>query len=629
MRHEQYAALVKRVEAYAAAHPAAYATRVVLLAAAGYGFAGFMMLVIVAIFSGMGWLVSRVSHDPVMGIVWPIVVLGVALAVIGRVFWVGFATPSAVPLRARDAPGLIALVQMLTTRLRTPRLHRILLTTADNVGIGQRPRLGPFGWYHNSLALGLPVLQALAPDEFRAVLAHELGHLSRQHGRFGSWIYRIRVLWQRLAARPPGDRQSGFVAHWFLKRWGPLFSAYTLVLARRQEYDADQFAAQLAGKNVLARGLARLEVLRSFLQQQWWPAVLAQAKADPEPPAGIMGSMAPALRAGPIPADARRWLEQALRRRTSHTDSHPSLADRLAALGVTAEPVLAQGQAAGSLSAAEFHFGKTLPALESQLSALWVREVRRAWHQRHEQAARARQQLAELTTTAAVRPLRTAEEWDVVQRELELDGAGGALPRLWAFVQRVPDHEQARYALGSVLLERDDPSGVEHIAWVCEREPEARIQGYDMLSRFCERHGRYEEAEAYMRQAWVAADLIELALAERQMVEVRDQLLPHGLTPDEVQRLRQALERVPVVKAAYIARKDVHHLPEKPYYIVAVEMRLRWYWKHTAAQGRPVIGQALQALSLRGPWRVLCGRLDYPYVWRKIKRVPGAELLRR
>jgi len=629
MKHEQYAALVKRVEAYAAEHPTAYTTRVALLATAGYGFAGLMLLVVFAIMSAMGWLMLRVSHDRVMGIVWPIVVFGVALAVLGRMFWVGFVTPSAVPLRARDAPGLIALVQMLTTRLRTPRLHRILVTTADNVGIGQRPRLGPFGWYRNSLALGLPVLQALSPDEFRAVLAHELGHLSRQHGRFGSWIYRIRVLWQRLAARPPGDQQSGFVVHWFLKRWGPLFSAYTLVLARRQEYEADQFAAQLAGKNILARGLARLEVMRPYLQQQWWPAVLAHAQRDPEPPTGIMGSMAAALRAGATPADERRWLEQALRRKTGHTDSHPSLSDRFAALGVTAEPVLAQAKAPGSISAAEFHFGGTLPALESQVSALWAREVRRAWHQRHEQAARAQRQLAELATTEAARPLTTAEEWEGAQRELELDGAGAALSRLWAFVQRVPNHAQARYALGTVLLERDDPSGVEHIAWACEREPEARIQGYDLLSRFCERHGRYEEAEAYMREAWAAADLIELARAERRGVEVRDQLLPHGLTPDEVQRLRQALEQVPVVKAAYIARKEVHHLPEKPYYIVAVEMRLRWYWKHTAAHGRPLIGQALQALSLRGPWRVFCGRLDYPYVWRKIKRLPGADLLRR
>src|SRR5260370_20353292 len=209
-----------------------------------------MMLVIVAIFPGMGWLVFRVSHEPLMGIVWPILVFGFTLVVMGRMFWVGFVTPSAVPLRARDAPGLIALVQMLTTRLRTPRLHRILVTTADNVGIGQRPRLGPFGWYRNSLALGLPVLQALSPDEFPAVLAHELGHLSRQHGRFGSWIFRIRVLWQRLAARPPGDRQSGLGAHGVLKPWGRLFNAYTLVLARRQESDDDPFAAQRARQEV-------------------------------------------------------------------------------------------------------------------------------------------------------------------------------------------------------------------------------------------------------------------------------------------------------------------------------------------------------------------------------------------
>src|SRR5260370_20195668 len=119
-----------------------------------------------------------------------------------------------------------------------------------------------------------------------------------------------------------------------------------------------------------------------------------------------------------------------------------------------------------------------------------------------------------------------------------------------------------------------------------------------------------------MREAWAAADLIELARAERRWVEVRDQLLPHGLTPDEVQRLRQALEQVPVVKAAYIARKEGHHLPEKPYYIVAVEMRLRWYWKHPAAPGRPLIGQALQALSLRGPRRAFCRRFDYPHGWR-------------
>src|SRR5258708_38295905 len=121
--------------------------------------------------------------------------------------------------------------------------------------------------------------------------------------------------------------------------------------------------------------------------------------------------MAGGLRAGAARADGGGWLGQARRRRPGHADSHPSLSDRLAALGVTAEPVLAQAKAPGSISAAEFHFGGTLPALESQVGALWVREVRRAWHQRHEQAARAQRQLAELAATEAARPLTTPAEW--------------------------------------------------------------------------------------------------------------------------------------------------------------------------------------------------------------------------
>src|SRR5438094_72030 len=133
-----------------------------------------------------------------------------------------------------------------------------------------------------------------------------------------------------------------------------------------------------------------MEVMGSYLQQRWWPAVLARAQIDPEPPTGVMGSLAVALRAGPTPSDERRWLEQALRRRTDHGDTHPSLSDRLAALRVSAQPALALGREGGSLSAAEFHFGETLPELQSRLGALWAREVRSAWQRRHQLAAHAR-----------------------------------------------------------------------------------------------------------------------------------------------------------------------------------------------------------------------------------------------
>ena len=76
-----------------------------------------------------------------------------------------------------------------------------------------------------------------------------------------------------------------------------------------------------------------LAVFRHAENDQWVP------RADFEA-LGI-----PTLRVGPIKADEDRWLEQALRRKTGHADTHPSLSDRLAAPGVSAsrEPAVGAG----------------------------------------------------------------------------------------------------------------------------------------------------------------------------------------------------------------------------------------------------------------------------------------------
>jgi Zn-dependent protease with chaperone function len=59
---------------------------------------------------------------------------------------------------------------------------------ATNASVVQIPRLGVFGWSRNYLTVGVPLLDAVTPEQFEAVLAHELGHLARAHGRFRTWI---------------------------------------------------------------------------------------------------------------------------------------------------------------------------------------------------------------------------------------------------------------------------------------------------------------------------------------------------------------------------------------------------------------------------------------------------------
>jgi len=95
-----------------------------------------------------------------------------------------------------EVPELFAMLRGLEDELGAPRFHEVLLVGDNNAAVVQLPRLGVFGWYKNYLLLGLPLMQGLGPEEFKSVLAHELGHLSGGHGRFGNWLYRMRRSWE-------------------------------------------------------------------------------------------------------------------------------------------------------------------------------------------------------------------------------------------------------------------------------------------------------------------------------------------------------------------------------------------------------------------------------------------------
>jgi len=117
------------------------------------------------------------------------------------------------------------------------------------------------------------LLERLTPSEIEAVLAHELGHFARGHVprmlavRFAlalgllaalGWLYAEPAFHQALGL--PGPRMGallvgfGLVAPVFLFPFQPLAS----LLARRQEFEADAFAAAHASAADLVNALAKL-----------------------------------------------------------------------------------------------------------------------------------------------------------------------------------------------------------------------------------------------------------------------------------------------------------------------------------------------------------------------------------
>lgn len=506
MTHEEYLETVRRLEEYAGREPKKYAVRVGLLAALGYAYVLGVLAALVALI----YLIIRLTYVEgrfnfaVVKFSWVLVAL---VWVVLRALWVKMPAPVGIRLTRAQAPRLFGLADELAASLEAPRVHVLQVDGEYNASLAQVPRLGPLGWQRNYLTLGLPLMQALTPEQFRAVLAHELGHLSGNHGRFGSWVYRVRQTWVQLLVRLEREERWGAFAFTKFVNWfAPYFNAYSFVLARRHEYEADQAAARIAGAREAARALAAVDVKGTFLSEKYWPEIFGRADEQREPTPGAFAGMWPVLRSGPAAGDARQFLRRSLLEETGYEDTHPALAQRLSALGVgpedaesLAEEVAAAGE--GVETAAEHYLGELRGELSRRLDEEWVAKTAPLWRERHERTTKARRTLAGLEEKARTQELNDREALSLAELTAEFKGAEEAVPLLRELTGRnkmvaTPAHS----LLGQILLSKGDESGVEHMQRAMAADHEYVPVACRVLYGYLRTHGREEEAETYRRK---------------------------------------------------------------------------------------------------------------------------------
>ena len=255
-----------------------------LVAALGYAYLFFIVTLLIGGVGYVVWLMiaaHRLEWRLLLYLWIPLVLAGLVL----RSMWISVPAPDGKELQREQAPQLFDLIAEVRNALAAPEVHRVLLSDEFNAKVVQVPRFGMFGWRTNYLVVGLPLLKAIGPDEFRAVIAHEFGHLSGKHGKFSGWIYYLRESWIRVLKRFEHARyHAAFVFHRFIDWYGPYFDAYSFVLARAQEYEADRYAVGISGKTVAARALVHMEGKVRALQEELWLNFYRSARDQPEAP---------------------------------------------------------------------------------------------------------------------------------------------------------------------------------------------------------------------------------------------------------------------------------------------------------------------------------------------------------
>jgi len=485
LEYKAFEHLVRRLEIDSNASPAEFRRKVFAISLAAYVILFGLLAGLLALFAMlMQWAIA--SHRT-----FAMIKAGLAglfllsmIFVVLRVMLMRLDPPVGRELAREEAPKLFDILDKLYGKLKGPRIQHVLITDEYNAAIVQHARFGIFGGYRNYLLVGLPFLLGSTPKEMLSVLAHEYGHLCGDHAKGSAWVYRQRrlfvALYEHVESSADDNLVSAVIAR-SLKRFFPYYSAYTFVLSRQNEYEADQTSVDMAGHTATAQILVRSSLLGDWIARDFWPSMYENADRLEKPPFMPFSSMRLAIKANYDEWATKKALDAAWAERSDLEDTHPCLRERLDAIEMA--PVLPPPV---DTSAADVMLASGVgKKLEAELDQDWWEVNSRGWVHRFRQVKTSRERIVELSAKPlADLPLQDLME--LASLKLEFEDTASAKPAVVELIKRPGGpYPRASLMYGRVLVAEGDRRGVDHLREAALNEPrlleEAAQRGYQFL----------------------------------------------------------------------------------------------------------------------------------------------------
>jgi Zn-dependent protease with chaperone function len=636
MKNEQYFSLIKRLEKEAGENPKFYKLRLTALAFLGYAYFLMMAIVPVAVIVGVAvvlWFYPRflfIVLNLLGKLIWILAITAFGLfSAFGnafRSFFTEMQPPEGYELNREESPELFRTVDEISEKIIAPKPDHILVSAAFNASVHTFPRRGFFG-KTTYLNLGLPLMQAISPEQFRAVLAHEMGHISKKHGSDAAWIYQLRETWARFLEKQESaeDGKMSFLYTKFINWYFPYFNAYSFVLARQQEREADRMAVEIYGSKGLGEALMNVEVKAHLLEKDFWKDVFEQAKINPRPPEKTFSQMDHHFRSERDEAKEIIALTKALSVRSDYHDTHPSLSERLKLIGYSFPQNAKTLPEVPSETAAQAYLGNLTEKLAGIFDREWQTNVEPFWSQHHEYLGKVAERLTALEAKSNETELNEEELYELAHLRAQNEDFNSAVPVLKRILEKNPSSAAAKFDLGSIMLENEDENGIKFLEEAMAQDISFTIAACEQIYAFLFSKGQEEKGLPYLNKAETFYENVVAAQKERENISDQDEFEAHDLPAEKVNAITGKIAMHEEIEAAYLIKKKVRYFPEKPCYVLAIETKRKWIKSSGDVNENHLLEVVVnQVEPLEVSFALILGK--FKRVRKFVKRMPGAKI---
>lgn len=444
---------------------------------------------------------------------------------------------------------------------------RIVLTPEMNAFAAEVPTRGIFRRKERVLGLGYPLLALLSLEQGCAVIAHELAHLRNRDSRSSLFHDSVEHLMSTITA----ERDDGILRR-IVCLPGNLYAFLAARLGahvkRLHEYSADALAGELLGRQTAAEALVTVDVLGEAFEQTLWKPLADAWEKGAEMPASILDAIADRARAPASRALLQQRLDRALTRKTERYDTHPALADRIAALGVApALPTFA-----AEMTAARGLLWQDEPRLSADLDRLIRENLGARFEARAAEVSQVRGLLGRFEP-ALLDGTASRDQAEVASLLLERTVAAAEARDLHeTILRRYGDIPSSVCELAHDKLERQDVQGAEELLAAAARHPMMAAAAMEFLQwadRMAEAAEHDWAEDALWLRGWATdgetrrrireALAAHAATMERfgALDDAKQPLAPHGLETWHVEMIVGEVRKLYDAQHIWLARMVV------------------------------------------------------------------------
>lgn len=630
-------------------NPSSYDRKVLLFGISVY----IYMLLVLGIYTGLSLAIIyflATHHAGYLGIKIAIFLV-VPLCVIFKSFDLKLPPPPGIELNRKQAPELFALVDELSTYCKTP-VHHVYINDQVNASVSQRPLYGFLGMHRNYLNIGLPLMLLQRPECIKAVIAHELGHLSGNHSKRNAWVYKLNMRWANIIDNLEGQLLSiplTFYYHWATSR----FSAMTLSLCRRQELEADLTSTQIAGVHNTVNALLTLPIALT-ISKYFWSTTLDKRKTSADAPQDVyhrLANMIGKLDLDMIPEGKEKSLrseiltamKEMLDDPGSVYETHPPLKTRTNnGLFETDLELTEEGLPTGDRlrilfkpftkeeSAAGVYLKSILDQLLTELSNDWFKSESEAWTAAYNYFQAQMQRLQEIEMSLAKRPIeeKLEEKLDTVidllhQKAsliLEIHNFKRALPIYEQILQHNDVDPVANYNIGIFKLGEKDDSGIVYLEKAAAHKITLLPDAYANSANYLALQNKEDEAKIFEDKLADYKKRFESSASERTKINERCTFYPCGFSERQVENLRSFFADLPhVYRLVQLVKMHLHTFPEYPFYVLAIDLQSKY---NTEADRMAVAGVIRENLAFSSDYTLIMHDMFTRKLMHRLEEIP-------